>query len=1077
MRIVVDMQGAQARYVKSEPLSYFASLARSLALNAGGHEVILALSSVFENTIEALRSEFHGLLPSENIRVWTSPAPASLHRRENEGYAQIAALAREAFVADLEPDLVLTSNVLDIAHSASSSPFGGLGRGTRMVVVIDSLTEPNGATTGGASILPAQQIQHVGSADKVLLLPPLDPEYVSRVLNIPAPRLAMLASNSVNGFTEHSLREDALTVIAQWAPEASQRQQGRPESRQKLAYVSPLPPQKSGIAGYSAELLPELNRYYDIDVVTGHPEVTDPWVLANCQVRSVEWFRQNAAHYQRVIYHLGNNPMHAFMFELLDEIPGVVVLHDFYLGDVQWYCQVHGVKPHAWVSELYQGHGYKAVADFYREGVHATLSKYPGSLGALGKALGVIVHSEHSLSLARQWYGKAARCSMIPLLRVPATAPDRARARRALGLSDDDFVVCTFGFMGKTKLNHRLLAAWEGSAQLRHDRHCKLFFVGQNEASDYGNEIEQHLKTRREASSVVIVGWTDAETYEMYLAAADVGVQLRELSRGETSAAVLDCFNYGLSTVVNANGAMADLPDDVLIKLEDNFSDAQLIEALENLRSQPLNREALGKKAAAYVHSDHAPAHCARLYMECIEAHYRERSRYQRFISSVASVISEHKAHLDMLEIATCIALNKPPKVGMRRIYVDVSAMARVDLRTGIQRVVRALLLALVESPPAGYLFEPVFLCNTTGAWHWRYARNFMLELMGCPTGALRDDPVDMQPGEQFLGLDFSGSYAVEGGKAKVFARMRERGVKTTFVVYDLIPVLFEQHFPAGTKDAHAQWLYEITQADAALCISSAVAHDLQNWVAVHGAPRPPHMHLQTSWFHLGADLSSSVPTSGMAQGADEVLERMRSAPTFLSVGTIEPRKGYAQTLSAFELLWAEGEQLNLVFVGKQGWLVDELAARLREHPRLNKQLFWLEGISDEYLEAVYKSSSCLVAASQGEGFGLPLIEAAQHKLPILARALPVFREVAGEHAAFFEGENPQNLADAVLQWLKDDGEGKTIVSDNMPWLTWRESAEQLKAALFSTDQVQSEQSSEQPVNKADVDRRFVRRA
>jgi glycosyltransferase involved in cell wall biosynthesis len=1052
MRIVVDMQGAQARYAKSEPSCYITSLALSLAANAGEHEVILALSGLFEGTVEALRAEFHGVLPSENIRVWSAPGPVNRHHRENEGRARVAELVREAFLANLKPDLLLVSNALDSSDSETIFTIGALAQATCTVIVLETLSEHvNGAIA--PSIHRAQQLQQISHADKVLLLPPLEPDSVGRALGVPAERIGVLAADYAAGTPELDLRDDALAVLALLETRVAPAPNGQVVMRQKLAYVSPLPPQKSGIAGYSSELLPELSRYYDIDVVTGHAEVADPWVLANCNVRSVEWFRENASRYQRVIYHLGNNPMHAFMFELLDEIPGIVVLHDFYLSDVQWYCQFHGVKPNAWVKELYQGHGYKAVADFYREGVHATLSRYPGSLGVLSKALGVIVHSEHSLSLARQWYGDAAHCSMVPLLRVPAAAPDRAQARKALGLSDDDFVVCSFGFMGKTKLNHRLLAAWEESALLRQDRNCKLFYVGQNEASEYGNKIEQHLKTRKQASSVSIVGWTDAATYELYLAAADVGVQLRELSRGETSAAVLDCFNYGLGTVVNANGAMADLPDDVLIKLPDQFTDAQLIEALEQLRSQPQLCQALGKRAADYVHSDHAPVHCARLYMERIEGHYRERGQYQAFISSVADVVRDYEAQVDLLATSKCIALNKPPAMGLRRIYVDVSAVARVDLRTGIQRVVRALLLALIESPPAGYLFEPVFLCNTGGAWHWRYARNFMLTLLGCPTDWMRDDPVDMQPGDQFLGLDFSGVYTVEGGKAKVFARMRERGVRTTFVVYDLIPILFEEHFPPGTKDAHAQWLYEITQADAALCISAAVAHDLQYWVAVHGAPRAPHMHLETDWFHLGADLNSSVPSNGIPEGANEVLECLRSAPTFLSVGTIEPRKGYAQTLSAFELLWAEGEQVNLVFVGKEGWMVEKLAARLRKHPQLNKRLFWLEGISDEYLEKLYESSSCLLAASEGEGFGLPLIEAAQHKLPILARALPVFREVAGEHAAFFEGDAPENLADAVLQWVKDSREGATVISDNMPWLTWKESAEQLKSALFSLNQ------------------------
>jgi glycosyltransferase involved in cell wall biosynthesis len=180
-------------------------------------------------------------------------------------------------------------------------------------------------------------------------------------------------------------------------------------------------------------------------------------------------------------------------------------------------------------------------------------------------------------------------------------------------------------------------------------------------------------------------------------------------------------------------------------------------------------------------------------------------------------------------------------------------------------------------------------------------------------------------------------------------------------------------------------------------------------------------------------------------------------------VGTIEPRKGHLQSLGAFEQLWRDGSDLNLVIVGSEGWkslpdssrrTIPEIVHRLRTHPELNSRLFWLEGISDEYLEKVYAASTCLIAASEGEGFGLPLIEAARHKLPILARDIAVFREVAGEHAAYFSGLQPDDLARAIKDWLSLYREGTHPRSDAMPWITWKESAERMIAALLDPDRV-----------------------
>jgi glycosyltransferase involved in cell wall biosynthesis len=200
--------------------------------------------------------------------------------------------------------------------------------------------------------------------------------------------------------------------------------------------------------------------------------------------------------------------------------------------------------------------------------------------------------------------------------------------------------------------------------------------------------------------------------------------------------------------------------------------------------------------------------------------------------------------------------------------------------------------------------------------------------------------------------------------------------------------------------------------------------------------------------FHLGADMENSKPSRGLPDDAKAVFACLEQRPSFLMVGTLEPRKGHAQTLAAFEILWQAGNDINLVIIGKEGWLVDALLERLRTHPELNKRLLWLEGISDEYLEKIYAACDCLIASSEGKGFGLPLIEAAQHKLPIIARDIPVFREVAGDHAYYFNGLEPQDLADTVRQWLALHAEGKAPSSTNMPWLTWRQSTEQLLAQI-----------------------------
>ena len=199
---------------------------------------------------------------------------------------------------------------------------------------------------------------------------------------------------------------------------------------------------------------------------------------------------------------------------------------------------------------------------------------------------------------------------------------------------------------------------------------------------------------------------------------------------------------------------------------------------------------------------------------------------------------------------------------------------------------------------------------------------------------------------------------------------------------------------------------------------------------------------LHIGFFHLGADLERA--SKSLPKGRSGLWQTIGACPTFLMVGTIEPRKGHVQALRAFELLWADGFDVNLAIVGRQGWRMDELVKRIRKHSETGKRLFWLDDASDEDLVQVYESSAALLAASEGEGFGLPLVEAARYGLPIIARDLPVFRELASEHAFFFAGREPRELADAVKEWLKLSVEGQAPASGPIPRLSWAESAQQL---------------------------------
>ena len=1004
-------------------------------------EIFLALSDFFPDAIEPIRSDFNELLGQEHIRVWHSPYTACDPKKI--WHTEVADRIHDAFLVSLRPDLIFIPGIFPGSVAYFSYP-GLLTSDIRTVAIVEGLDHCQ-----------SHQIAFLKIADLLLVKPP----HVSALHDLGISD-KHIKSDLFIGETEFS-QQDAQALLRIFVELVNDVKPtpARLDHRPKLAYVSPLPPDRSGIADYSAQLLPYLARYYDIDLIIDQPTLSKPNGIPHCAIKTCDWFLQNAHLYDRVIYHFGNSPFHQHMFVMLARVPGIVVLHDFYLGDIQHFLENSAGLPHAHTRAIYLSHGYDALIEcFQTKNLPGVIRKYPANLEVLQQASHIIVHSQHSRSLADAWYGSgfSDNWTVVPLLRAAMAVTNRSMARKKLGLKPRDFIICSFGLMNESKLNHRLLNAWLNS-RLATDVNCMLVFVGEEENGEYGAQIRQTIRTASQAKNISITGWADSATFNNYLAAADIAIQLRAFSRGETSAAVLDCMRYALPAIVNVHGSFSELPSDAVWKIPDNFEDNQLIDAMETLWQNPDKITSLGQRAQAIVSTLHAPDVCAAQYAEVIEQTHA-RARFE--IDSLASNISPHFLLEDkeLINIASSIARTLIPKMAKKQLFIDVSATCRNDLKTGIQRVVRALVWELILSAPPGYRVEPVYLTSESGQWQYRYARAWTSTSLNICAGWMPDEPVEYTAGDVMLVADFTSVFSVEAERGGVFRSLNNEGVKLHFFVYDLLPILMPEFFPPG-QFGFSEWLNTLSRvADSAICISQSVAEDLGAWMKIANPPRIRPMHID--WFHLGANIENSIPTLGIPANSAMIYSRLHAAPSFLMVGTIEPRKGYLQTLEAFTQLWREGFDINLVIVGREGWhgfpdssrrTIPEIMVRLRNHPELGKRLFWLEGISDEYLEKIYAASTCLIAASEGEGFGLPLIEAAQRGLPIIARDIPVFREVADDHASYFAGLEPEKLSIAVKAWLTHHKLHPGPPSLMPSWLTWKQSVEQLVHKLGLT--------------------------
>ena len=300
-----------------------------------------------------------------------------------------------------------------------------------------------------------------------------------------------------------------------------------------------------------------------------------------------------------------------------------------------------------------------------------------------------------------------------------------------------------------------------------------------------------------------------------------------------------------------------------------------------------------------------------------------------------------------------------------------------------------------------------------------------------------RAEEIEPQSGDVLVLLDSSW----HADFFPVAERLQKDGIGIVSVIYDLIPLTHPQFCDEGLVRVFEQWFDWIARtADGFIAISQTISDQVRSEVQWR-LGRDMADQRWFDYFHLGSELDQANPSAVVRQ---DVQRMCKAHSVYLMVSTIEPRKNHTYLLNAFELLWDEGSDVALCFVGKIGWKTEKLIERIKQHPQLNKRLFMFNDLSDRELEYCYSHSRALVFPSYVEGFGLPLVEAMQRGLPAMASDIPVFREIGGDSMAYFGLSEPESLCRLVRRF---EGSGQfpaPISLDNWSWLSWSDSAMQL---------------------------------
>ncbi len=391
----------------------------------------------------------------------------------------------------------------------------------------------------------------------------------------------------------------------------------------RVAYVSPLPPLGSGIADYSAELLPHLARHLDLEVF-GEPgsDLADGASVeaAGAPIHPV---RDLAGRddFEAVLYQLGNNgDFHPGAYRALFERPGIVVLHEFVLHHMIRELTLVAGDPAAYLEEVRYGAGRSGAALARRSldtGVALDVWSYPLFERVVDASLGVLVHNEFSRQriLASR---PLAQVRTVPFPWQPEPLPGldsaaRSSRRGRLGLPDDAFVVATFGFMTRAK---RLDAALRAFVRFAGEEPRAHFLVAGDVSNDYGLDdlVPAGLRPR-----VQVAGRLPMERFREAMIEADVALCLRYPPGGETSAVLMRLLGLARPTVVTDAGSFRELPDDVCAKVPpDETEEETLLAYLRALAADPDLRRRMGENARRHVEVHHRAEDSACAYAEAV---------------------------------------------------------------------------------------------------------------------------------------------------------------------------------------------------------------------------------------------------------------------------------------------------------------------------------------------------------------------------------------------------------------------------------------------------------------------------
>ena len=370
-----------------------------------------------------------------------------------------------------------------------------------------------------------------------------------------------------------------------------------------LLYASPFPPMQSGISDYSVVLVKVLAEKFDITLYTDDYSITEK-TLQGFPVKKHGVDEIDFGAFDYLLYNMGNNALfHVYIYEAILKHPGVVILHDLVLN--HFVREYYGIMNRMLYSSLYSKFGidvFTAIKRVVKEGESLgdinIAARFPLNEEVLKSGSRIIVHSDYSreriLKTGLISPEDIQKINLIEQIEDEFNLVPKKLLTDKFNIPEDALLICSFVYIQDTKHNLEICRAVKRIQESSDKKICYVM-VGKGDYADDELEEQKIIKT----------GYTDLDEFNSFTEYADIVVNLRYPTLGETSAAMLRNLQMGKVIITNNGGWFTEIPDDCVIKIDPKHAERDLETALRELIEHPEAAAEMGRRAKEYVGAEH----------------------------------------------------------------------------------------------------------------------------------------------------------------------------------------------------------------------------------------------------------------------------------------------------------------------------------------------------------------------------------------------------------------------------------------------------------------------------------------